>query len=66
MQELQKEIDSLRTPKSFELNGSAIEFTTDMIYVHANTANIIGVLESNDPQLKNLNPEVDGNKVVFK
>ena len=53
MQELQKEIDSLRTPKSFELNGSAIEFTTDMIYVQANTANIIGVLESNDPQLKN-------------
>ncbi|MCI0449375.1 MAG: M20/M25/M40 family metallo-hydrolase [Chlorobi bacterium] len=52
IQAVQKEIDSLRTTKSFEFNASC-DFTADLIYVKSNTANIIGFLEGNDPKLKN-------------
>jgi hypothetical protein len=52
MRELQKEIDSLRAPKSFETGGIA-GINADLIYVQANTANIIAFIEGNDPQLKN-------------
>lgn len=53
LQHIQKMIDSTRTPRSFEYPGGMLEFTTDLVYVKAETANVIGVLEGNDPALKN-------------
>jgi aminopeptidase YwaD len=53
LEEIQKSIDSLRAPASFEYKGGMAEFTTDLIYVKANTANVIGIIEGSDPSLKN-------------
>jgi aminopeptidase YwaD len=50
---VQKQIDSTRTPDSFILMGTKIRMKTDLQYVRAYTANIIGYLEGNDPILKN-------------
>ncbi len=53
LSEVQKEIDSNKTPNSFTLENAKVKFKTDLKYVDANTANIIGYLEGNDPELKN-------------
>jgi aminopeptidase YwaD len=50
---VQKAIDSTRTPNSFALEHVTVKFKTDLKYIEANTANIIGYLEGNDPVLKN-------------
>jgi aminopeptidase YwaD len=51
--EVQKNIDSTKIPNSFVLEHASVKFQTDLKYVEANTANIIGYLEGNDPELKN-------------
>lgn len=53
LQALQKEIDSLKTPASFEFNSGTAELTASLIGIESNTANIIGFIEGNDPVLKN-------------
>lgn len=53
LQHIQKMIDSTRTPRSFEYKGGMVEFTTDLEFVKSETANVIGVLEGNDPAMKN-------------
>ncbi len=53
LSEVQKAIDSNKTPNSFALENAKVKFRTSLRYVEANTANIIGYLEGNDPELKN-------------
>lgn len=53
LQQVQKTIDSLKTPQSFEYKGGMAQFTTDLVFIKSNTANIIGMIEGNDPVLKN-------------
>ncbi len=53
LDKVQKNIDSTKTPASFSLNKSSAKFQTDLQYITAYTANIIGYLEGNDPVLKN-------------
>jgi len=50
--EVEKNIDSLRTPNSFVLNGVSASMQTDLKYITAYTANIVGYIEGNDPVLK--------------
>jgi aminopeptidase YwaD len=51
--DVQKAIDSTKTPNSFVLKNVTVKFKSDLKYIEANTANIIGYLEGNDPVLKN-------------
>ena len=51
--DIQKAIDSTKTPDSFVLKNVTVKFKTDLKYIEANTANIIGYLEGSDPVLKN-------------
>jgi hypothetical protein len=51
--EIQKTIDSLKTPQSFEYEGGMVQLKTDLIYIEANTANVIGMIEGSDPSLNN-------------
>ncbi len=51
--DVQKGIDSNKTPNSFPLENIKVKFRTDLEYVNSNTANIIGYIEGNDPVLKN-------------
>jgi aminopeptidase YwaD len=51
--DVQKAIDSTKTPDSFVLEHATAKFKTDLKYIEANTANIIGYLEGSDPVLKN-------------
>ena len=53
LSEIQKSIDSLRVPQSFEFGGGMAEMKTDLERVKANTNNIIGMIEGKDPVLKN-------------
>jgi len=53
MSELQKSIDSLRTPMSFDYNGGMSQIITDLIPVKAETNNVIGMIQGKDPVLKN-------------
>lgn len=53
LEEVQKGIDDKKAPASFEYKGGMSEFTTDLIYVQAKTANVIGIIEGSDPVLKN-------------
>ncbi len=53
LEEIEKGIDSLRTPNSFAFTNMTAKFQVDLQYVTANTANIIGYMEGNDPVLKN-------------
>lgn len=53
LSEVQKSIDSLRTPMSFEFGGGMAEIKTDLVHVKANTNNVIGKIEGSDPVLKN-------------
>lgn len=50
---VQKRIDSLRMPASFEVGETKAEIKTNIEHIKAETANIIGILEGNDPVLKN-------------
>jgi aminopeptidase YwaD len=50
--QIQKEIDSLRTPQSFEL-GETAQIKTDLNRIKAETNNVIGMIEGSDPALKN-------------
>lgn len=52
LQDVQKNIDAQKTPASFEFGGGMAEITTDLEYIKAETANVIGMLEGNDPTLK--------------
>jgi aminopeptidase YwaD len=52
LEEFQKNMDSVRTPNSFAFTGSSAKIQVDLQYITANTANIIGYLEGNDPVLK--------------
>ena len=45
-------IDSLKSPDSFVFTNTTGHITVDLQYITANTANIIGYLEGNDPVLK--------------
>jgi aminopeptidase YwaD len=51
--EVQKNIDSLRTPMSFEFGGGMAELKTDLLRIKALTNNVIGKIEGKDPALKN-------------
>lgn len=51
--DVQKAIDSTKTPNSFVFKNATAKFKTDLKYIEANTANIIGYLEGSDPVLKN-------------
>lgn len=51
--QIQKSIDSLRVPQSFDYKGGTAQITTDLVYIKANTGNIIGMIEGKDPVLKN-------------
>ena len=51
--DVQKGIDSNKTPNSFPLENIKVKFRSDLEYVNSNTANIIGYIEGNDPVLKN-------------
>jgi hypothetical protein len=52
LQQVQKDIDSFRVSNSFSFSGTT-SFTTDLVPIQANTANIIGLLQGKDPVLKN-------------
>lgn len=52
LEEVEKGIDSLRTPNSFAFTNMSARYQVDLQYVTARTANIIGYLEGNDPVLK--------------
>lgn len=51
--QIQKEIDSLKTPNSFALNNVKAVIETDVEPVKVTTNNVIGFIEGNDPVLKN-------------
>ncbi|HMS64337.1 MAG TPA: M20/M25/M40 family metallo-hydrolase [Ignavibacteria bacterium] len=53
LDQIQKEIDSTKTPNSFLINNASAVFETDVEPVNASTDNVIGFLEGNDPVLKN-------------
>lgn len=53
LEEVQKGIDNLKTPNSFDLGKTEIKIQSDLVYVNSNTANIIGYIEGTDPVLKN-------------
>ncbi len=53
LSDIQKSIDSLRVPQSFEFSGGMAELKTDLVRIKANTNNIIGKIEGKDPVLKN-------------
>ncbi|HWA05659.1 MAG TPA: M28 family peptidase [Ignavibacteria bacterium] len=51
--EVQKNIDSLRTPISFEFGGGMAQLKADLVRIKALTNNVIGKIEGKDPVLKN-------------
>ncbi|MGH2575906.1 MAG: M20/M25/M40 family metallo-hydrolase, partial [Ignavibacteria bacterium] len=51
--EVQKQIDSTKSPNSFCLKYASATFESDFYQIKSNTANIIGFLEGKDPSLKN-------------
>ncbi len=53
LSEVQKNIDSLRTPISFEFGGGMAQLKTDLVRIKALTNNVIGKIEGKDPVLKN-------------
>lgn len=53
LSEIQKSIDSLRTPQSFEFGGGMAQLKTDLVKIKALTNNVIGMIEGNDKVLKN-------------
>lgn len=50
---LQDTIRNARVPRSFALAGTTIDMETEITRVTAQTSNIVGYLEGNDPVLKN-------------
>jgi hypothetical protein len=53
LSEVQKNIDSLRTPMSFEFGGGMAQLKADLERIKALTNNVIGKIEGKDPVLKN-------------
>lgn len=53
LSEVQKNIDSLRTPISFEFGGGMAQLKADLVRIKALTNNVIGKIEGKDPVLKN-------------
>ena len=53
LSEVQKNIDSLRTPMSFEFGGGMAQLKADLVRIKALTNNVIGKIEGKDPVLKN-------------
>ncbi len=53
LSEVQKSIDSLRTPMSFEFGGGMAQLKADLVRIKALTNNVIGKIEGKDPVLKN-------------
>ncbi len=53
LSEVQKNIDSLRTPMSFESGGGMAQLKADLVRIKALTNNVIGKIEGKDPVLKN-------------
>lgn len=53
LSEIQKSIDSLRIPQSFEYGGGMAQLKTDLVRIKALTNNVIGMIEGNDKTLKN-------------
>ncbi len=53
LSEVQKNIDSLRTPMSFEFGGGMAQLKADLVRIKALTNNVIGKIEGKDPLLKN-------------
>ncbi|MEW6506305.1 MAG: M28 family peptidase [Bacteroidota bacterium] len=51
--EIQKKIDQTKKPSSFQLNNSIVTLSTEVKEVEKVGRNVIGVLEGNDPVLKN-------------
>jgi aminopeptidase YwaD len=49
---IQEEIKKDRQPQGRELNDITVSLTTEVEHVKARSANVIGYLEGNDPQLK--------------
>ena len=49
---IQEDIKKNRLPQSRELDGSTVSLTTEVEYVRAKSANVIGYLEGHDPALK--------------
>jgi peptidase M28-like protein/PDZ domain-containing protein/PA domain-containing protein len=50
---IQRQIDSLRIPNSFNIKNSRVNIQTDLNYIKSYTANVLGYLEGSDPILKN-------------
>lgn len=53
LNDIQKSIDSTRKPDSFESKGGMAQLKCDLVPVKSETNNIIGLIEGNDPVLKN-------------
>ena len=53
LKDLQKEINKNWAPKSFSLPGVSIHVAIDLKEIRQRTRNVIGMLEGNDPELKN-------------
>jgi hypothetical protein len=52
LSDIQKEIDETKSPNSFALENSKAKFETSVELVDVTTGNILGLLEGNDPILK--------------
>ena len=50
---LQQSIYDTKAPESFEVRGVTVAMRTHITKIYASTANVVGYLEGNDPQLKN-------------
>jgi aminopeptidase YwaD len=53
LQEIEKEIIKTKKGRAFVLNSVTAEFNVEIISTAANTTNILGFIEGNDPVLKN-------------
>lgn len=53
LSQIQKEIDSTKAPYSFPLNDARAKLVVNISPVKAETNNVLGLLEGNDPLLKN-------------
>lgn len=49
---IQEKIKKDRVPESFEIHGVSMSLTSDVVFVRAKTANVIGYLDGTDPDVK--------------
>jgi aminopeptidase YwaD len=52
LKSIQHQIDSLKSPSSFELPQASVSFQTQIVRVTAKSANVVGYLPGTDPRLK--------------